>query len=359
MRISKVRVGNFRSLREFQMEPEDGVNLLVGENNAGKSALLVALERSLGRGTPAFELEDFYVTVPSTPVASLPTIIIDVEIRPDMNGTFSTNFSTDFVDEIAIDAVGSPSLTFRTQALYNQTEERIAVEHFSVRSDGSARTMSSSKRFLLRGYVPFYLVDAFRDTVRDVQNRRGFWGRMVNSITLDATTVASIESRVESINQSILNATPRIKEIENRLREIGNAIPTAAPPDDIKINPITVESSAILRNLDVILHTASAPRGFGLARHGEGTRSVAHLAIFRTFIDLMARDENDNVEATPIIGIEEPEVHLHPHAIRAIGAMLAEPPRQMFFTTHSPELARSVDLTSGVDPIVRTTKRPS
>ena len=346
MRISSIRVENFRSLREFEMEPKNGVNLFVGENNAGKSALLAALQQALGRATPEFDLEDFYVTTPSTNPTSLPTIVIDVQIRAEIGAKFSTNFSTDFVNEITLDAAGEPLLTFRTQAHYDQTEERIVTEYSSVRTDGSSRQMSSAKRFVLRGYIPFYLVDAFRDTVRDVQNRRGFWGRIVNSITLDPTTVASIQSSVQAINQSILNAAPRIGEIENRLREIGNAIPTATPPDDIVISPITVDPSGILRNLDVNLRTETAPRGFGLSRHGEGTRSVAHLAIFRAFIDLLARDENDNLESTPVLGIEEPEIHLHPHAIRALGTMLMTPPRQMFLTTHSPVLAQSVDLAS-------------
>ena len=333
-------------MREFEMEPEDGANLLVGENNAGKSAILLALQRALGRPTPEFDIEDFYVTSPSTNPASLPSIVIDIEVRPADGTKFSTNFSTEFLDEISLNATGEQLLTFRTQAHYDQNEERIVTEFSSVRTDGSSRQMSSAKRFILRGYIPFYLVDAFRDTVRDIQNRRGFWGRIVNSITLDSTTVASIENSVQTINQSILNAAPRIGEIENRLREIGSAIPTATPPDDIVINPITVDPSGILRNLDVSLRTASAPTGFGLSRHGEGTRSVAHLAIFRAFIDLLAREENDNLESTPVLGIEEPEVHLHPHAIRAVGTMLTSPPRQVFLTTHSPELARSVDLTS-------------
>ena len=346
MRISRIRIENFRSLRQFELEPEEDINLLVGENNAGKSALLVALARALDRGTPQFDLEDFYVTSASANIATLPTIKIDIDIRPKVGVNLSTNFSTEFVDEIIFDTTGAPLLRFRTQVQFDQTEERIVTEYFSIRTDGSARPMSSAKRFVLRGYVPFYLVDAFRDTVRDIQSRRGFWGRIVNSITLDATTIASIENSITVINQSILNAAPRIGEVENRLREIGAAIPTASAPNDIVINPITVDPAGILRNLDVVLRTASAPRGFGLSRHGEGTRSVAHLAIFRAFIDLLAKDENDNLESTPILGIEEPEVHLHPHAIRALGAMLATPTRQMFLTTHSPELAQSVSLNS-------------
>ena len=318
---------------------------MVGENNTGKSALLVALHSALGRAAPEFEIEDFYVTAPSTNKEALPTILIDLDIRPTLGQPLSASFVTEFVAEIIFDAIG-PLLTFRTQGQYDKTEDRIVTEYSSVRTDGSTRPMSSAKRFVLRGYVPFYLVDAFRDTVRDVRNRRGFWGRIVNSITLDANTLTSIESSIKIINQAILNAAPRIGDIEDRLREISSAIPTATPPDDIVINPITVESSDILRNLDVVLRTASAPRGFGLARHGEGTRSVAYLAIFRAFIDLLSQEEHDNLESTPILGIEEPEVHLHPHAIRALGRMLESPPRQMFLTTHSPELAQSVRLTS-------------
>ena len=346
MRISRIQIKNFRSMRDFEMEPEDGINLLVGENNAGKSALLAALGRALGRGGQDFELEDFYVEVPTTAPADLPTISIDIEIKPTVGPTFSSNFTAEFEPQITLDEHGSPLLIFRTQAHYSKIEERVVTEYFSVRADGLTRSMGSSKRFLLRGYIPFYLVDAFRDTIRDIEGRRGFWGRIVNSITIDPSTTASIESSVHAINQSIVNAAPRIGELENRLREIGNAIPTSGTSDDVVINPITVDPSRILRNLDVILRTASAPRGFGIARHGEGTRSVAYLAIFRAFVDLMAQDENDNVESTPFLGIEEPEVHLHPHAIRALGAVLATPSRQMFFTTHSPEMAQSIELTS-------------
>ena len=346
MRIARIRIYNFRSLHRFEMNPDKGINVLVGENNAGKSALLVALARSLGRPSPVFDYDDFYTTAPSMDPLSLPTICIDVEIRPDDNQPFSTNFTTEFVDQIAFDSTSRPFVLFRTQARYEKTDERIITEFFSVRADDSAMRMFPQRRSALRGYLPFYLVDAFRDTIGDIQGRRGFWGRIVNSITLDTATVSSIERSVHAINQLILAAAPKIGDIENRLREIGNAIPTANPPDDIVVTPITVDPSGILRNLDVVLRTASAPRGFPLARHGEGTRSIAHLAIFRAFVDLLAQEENDNLEAKPIVGVEEPEVHLHPHAIRSIGAMISAPPRQMFLTTHSPELARSVSLDS-------------
>ena len=145
---------NFRSLRELEMEPKDGANLLVGENNAGKSALLIALQRALGRATPEFDLEDFYVATLSTNPTSLPTIVIDVQIRPAIGARFSTNFSTEFVNEITLDVAGEQVLTFRTQAHYDQTEERIVTEYSSVRTDGSSRQMSSAKTVRSQGLYP-------------------------------------------------------------------------------------------------------------------------------------------------------------------------------------------------------------
>ena len=348
MRIAQICIENFRSLKNFDWVPEDALNLIVGENNSGKSALLRALALALGRGTPEFEVEDFYVTDPSATLDSLPSIVIDIDIRPAAGPTFSTNFAADFVDGITFDAEGAQLLKFRTQALYHPGEERIVTEYFSVRTDGTPLPMLPSKRFRLRSYIPFYLVDAFRDTVRDVQSRRGFWGRIVNSINLDSTTSSSIETGIRAINQLILNAAPRISDIQDRLREIGDTIPTSDPPDDVVIEPITIDPSRILRNLDIILYCA--PRLHrGVSRWldmGKARGASPISAIFRAFIDLIAQDENDNIECTPILGIEEPEVHLHPHAIRAIGNMLSTPPRQSFITTHSPELAQSVNLTS-------------
>ena len=344
MRIAKINIANFRSLRDFTIFPADGVNLLVGENNAGKTAFLLALNRALGRGGATdFDVEDFYVTSGATANSALPKITIDVELRPTATPTFSTNFTAEFVDDIDSDAEGL-FLTLRTEARFDASEERIVVDYFSLRADGTTREMPPGRRSRVRGYVPFYLVDAFRDTIRDIQNRRGFWGRIVSSVNLDNATVSSVRTGIEGINASILAAAPRIAELVDRLREIGRTIRTVPPPDDVVINPLTLDPTNILRNLDVVVRTEDAPRGFGLERHGEGTRSVAHLAIFRAFVDLMAKEENDNIESTPVLGIEEPEVHLHPHATRSIAEVLATPTRQIFLTSHSPTLAQTVEL---------------
>ncbi len=40
MHVSKVRIREFKAFRFFNLEPRDGLNILAGSNEAGKSALL-------------------------------------------------------------------------------------------------------------------------------------------------------------------------------------------------------------------------------------------------------------------------------------------------------------------------------
>jgi putative ATP-dependent endonuclease of OLD family len=342
MRIARIHIENFRCLRSFDLTPKPGMNVLIGENNTGKSSLLIALDRALGRGTPAFDLEDFFADAPNAPSAPPPTIRIDLELRPLPAPDFSAAFTTEFVDDIDFDQNSAPFLRFRTEASFDAAEGRIHIDYFSVKADGTTRRLAARKRFTLRGFVPFYLADAFRDAIRELRNRRGFWGRLVDSIHLDPATEMAAATALRAINASIVTATPRLAEVRDRFREIGQIIPTAPPPDDVIVNPVAADPAAILRNLEVLLRTFDSPRGFGLDRHGEGTRSVGYLVIYRAFVDLLAREENDNLEAEPILGVEEPEAHLHPHARRAIAGVLGALDRQTFITTHSTAIARHV-----------------
>ena len=43
MYISKIKIDNFRNFKENEIEFNDGINVIIGHNNAGKSNLIKAL----------------------------------------------------------------------------------------------------------------------------------------------------------------------------------------------------------------------------------------------------------------------------------------------------------------------------
>lgn len=59
MKLIKLQVENFRSLRKFEVDLEDYLSIIVGKNNSGKTSLLIALERFLASLNPSFDFDDF------------------------------------------------------------------------------------------------------------------------------------------------------------------------------------------------------------------------------------------------------------------------------------------------------------
>ena len=50
MHLAHVEVRNFRCVRELRVDLQQGLNVLVGRNNVGKTSLLAAIRHALGAG---------------------------------------------------------------------------------------------------------------------------------------------------------------------------------------------------------------------------------------------------------------------------------------------------------------------
>lgn len=62
MKISKIKIKNFRSLKDFSLDLEDELSLIIGKNNTGKTSVLTALDKFLNQaGRKAITLDDFNV----------------------------------------------------------------------------------------------------------------------------------------------------------------------------------------------------------------------------------------------------------------------------------------------------------
>ena len=104
MAIRKIKVYNFKSLREFETEFNPGLNILVGDNEVGKSTILEAIHLALtgtycGRGIRN-EISPYLINREAiceyldslkngTPIAP-PRLMIEIyfngSIKPDIEG---------------------------------------------------------------------------------------------------------------------------------------------------------------------------------------------------------------------------------------------------------------------------------
>lgn len=74
MKISKIHIQNFRLLKDFEIDLEENVSIVVGKNNTGKTSVLTALDKFLGSSGKRFTYNDFNLDLRSQ--------IIDLLINP-------------------------------------------------------------------------------------------------------------------------------------------------------------------------------------------------------------------------------------------------------------------------------------
>ena len=63
MKISKIKVSNYRLLKSLELDMEDDLSLVIGKNNSGKTSLLSILDKFIGKksATPSFVYDDFNI----------------------------------------------------------------------------------------------------------------------------------------------------------------------------------------------------------------------------------------------------------------------------------------------------------
>lgn len=63
MRIKQIEVSNFRLLQKSSLDMTDGLTLVVGKNNTGKTSFVVLMEKFLSKSNPSFGYSDFPVSL--------------------------------------------------------------------------------------------------------------------------------------------------------------------------------------------------------------------------------------------------------------------------------------------------------
>ncbi|MFN9059537.1 MAG: ATP-dependent nuclease, partial [Pseudanabaena sp.] len=196
---------------------------------------------------------------------------------------------------------------------------------------------------LLQGFVPLFFLSALRDASQEFGQRGQFWSGFLKSINLPDASRQEIEQKLEEINTSVIGANEGLNEVIQKIAEAKRLVPLDST-DPVILETIPTRIFDMVGNIQVYLRSTFGVK-LPLNKHGEGTQSLAVLMLFQAFAAANLT-EAYSPESAPILALEEPEAHLHPSAIRSLGAFLESLVGQVIVSSHSGDLLSRVPITS-------------
>ncbi|MGE5487016.1 MAG: ATP-dependent nuclease [bacterium] len=352
MRIRQISIKNFRSVKALDFAPND-LCVLIGQNNAGKSTVLRALNLALGDIWPTerqFSDEDFYnrdlnCTIEITVYFDETTTVWRNKKQCEVAGlrlsckTYKKKTGRKLagdlnVDYVCIDKNGN-IVTYPDEPLQKGVKPSCAWLPLRVTSD-------------LRDNVAFIYVDVQRDYRRhSASNRWTVLRRLFKDVQ---TKLTASKERISDIDErGGTEAVSRLDAYRRRLNRAFDALKSAdfekvevllekhaldmlgldSAKDQVRLGFDPFDPENVFRALQLYVREGSLETA--AEDVGAGLQSAIVIAIFRTYQELQREGA--------IFAIEEPEVFLHPHRARFFVATLRSlvaSGNQVFLSTHSP-----------------------
>ena len=352
MAILRVHIENFRSVKTLDFAP-GRYAVLIGENNAGKSNVLKALNLALGEAWPterSFSEEDFFGH------DTQHDIVIQVFFDDTWDEWRNNHKMTVAGFELRCHALqrrSAKKLRGELTVSYgciSASGKKCEYPAEAGKYKGAWLPLRVSAEY--RERFPFIYVGVLREY--DKQNPSSRWSvlrKLLNDVNLEflqdtspVTVVQSDGSKVKSTRRQAFESavkdaykylrTEKFVELEKRLAE--NVIDQmGVEPDEgsISLHFETHDPTHAYKSLQ--LYVDQLGISSAAAEVGAGLQSAIVVGIFRTYEEL-------NREGATF-AIEEPEVFLHPQKARYFEGVLqriAEGGNQVLLSTHSPVFVR-------------------
>jgi putative ATP-dependent endonuclease of OLD family len=347
MRITSIRIENFRSIKSLYVELGE-TTVLIGPNNGGKTAILdairIALTRRWGqRGTGFTEYDVHLAREDDDPKASS-GVAIELRAEESAPDEWPDEVHQALEDIVQDDPLtGRSSVTLRVNCAWSAADGCFQPAWTFLNAARQPLVGASARRVNLERfwqYLPVFYLGALRDSDDEFSPRSQFWGRLLKAMEIPQALEGRVQRVLDLLNKRLLRADPRLGQIANTLSGVTRV--AARDRDggvDLRLMPL--KSWDLLSKAEIILRNEPDWPWLPLQRHGQGVQSLSVIFLFQAFVEHLLAELYE-AESTPVLALEEPETHLHPQAARTLWTHVNALPGQKIIATHSPYFVQHV-----------------
>lgn len=385
MYISSITIHGFRNFETATINFQEGVNIIIGHNNAGKTNLLKSLSLILdGTASKKLNIDDFYKYVDLNTLKQNPP-------KVSIQLTISESPGEDLTSDDLV-TVG----TWLTQ-LQSPYSALLTYEFFLPQSEWSGyltamqtitdidKAWDIIKHDFLRKYIykiyggdpslhmvadsdsinkfDYQFLNAIRDVERDMFTGKNTLLREIvdffidyeikNGTDTEPQKIAALKAQKEAFAASakalLILLQDRMKEGEGHILRYAKATGasfnnTSEPAFDGTISEAELYSTLRL----IIKYTTGI--SIPATHNGLGYNNLIYMSLLlaKMQVDTNGNYLGSNAKVFPILVIEEPEAHLHPAMqykfLKFLKQNIEQKARQIFITSHSTHITAAVSL---------------
>lgn len=339
LRISEIRIKNFRSIKELTVKLNE-LNLLIGQNNGGKSNFLSALDFGI-RSYKEANINDIYWSK-GEERDSGKEAVIDIKIIPNKEKdiAFDSFWGSVFTEDWINTEGENEYVGIRTIIRYDPIKSSYVTIKKPIQKWGNSIENSKIGRQQnykvdMTTYINVFFIDALRDFSSEMKDAKSYFGKTTSTFKLSNEKTAELEEGLNSINDQIINSIDVILETSKVISEVTPVLGTKN--SEVKIEPLARTLKDLHRGMDVIIKDGNA-ESFSINEYGMGTKSwLSYLSLkaYVNFINKKIKEESGDGSIFDILLLEEPEAHLHPQAQKQLYIQLKAFTGQKIVSTHS------------------------
>ena len=329
MYLAQLNITNFRKLKRAKLHFQPGLNVLVGANNAGKTAVVDALRAllaGLDEPFPRLDTQDLHRPKDGVPGGDIVFHYVFRDLDADDEA--------DFLAALKPDADGK--MEAHVTIRYSEADKTGRLRAKRWCGDHEDVGLTADMMENLRGvYLP-----PLRDASQGLKPNRTSQLSRLFQILADDAGKEGINHALEELDETLKKHQP-VVSTHSAIKGRHDAMlgPQLAQALDLGLSGSNFQRLASRLSLMV--------DAFEIEQNGLGFNNLIFMAVV---LSELAKNPEANYRG---LIIEEPEAHLHPQLqavlldyLNTIKTVEGEKPVQLFVTSHSPNFASIADLDS-------------
>lgn len=387
MYISSIEIQGLRGInKKTEVKFKEGINVIIGPNNSGKSTIIKALDLVFGRGNKTISIDDFNknLDIESLKV-NPPSISITVNIvESESEDDYSEDLVTVATWLTKIEKPYNAQLTYECY-LSKKEVDNYRTTMASIKSSDLQDYWNEIKYNYQRKYVSrvlvgnpahenvldsesinkfdFQFLSAIRDVERDMFSGRNSLLKEVIDFFIDYEIKTDAELSVDEKKKELKSkriefskdAQTLITQLQTRMKagkkhmlkyaeDTGASYENMKPDFDGRILDTELYSA-----LKLIVENETGVK-IPAYQNGLGYNNLIYISLLLAKMQKNASGEylGSNAKVYSMLAIEEPEAHLHPNMqykfLKFLSQNKEKEVRQVFITTHSPNITAATNL---------------